>query len=219
MSSLHREAGARAYPYGMGQSRIQCFMIEETDVANSKLRRYAHRSPGNACTVHPWGYHNAEAALEDVEWTEDMNWVEINGNRRRIAGTGCGFMLSNKDDPRWPTACVCGYVFKADDMWQHNIHRLYRVPQTGELVETDHAPPGAMWREWWYEDVMEWIGPDGMCLGVMTPGGQWSIDLPSKDGGRWTRTGEPPKLTVRPSILMGNNRYHGFLTDGWLEEC
>lgn len=33
----------------------------------------------------------------------------------------------------------------------------------------------------------------------------------------WTRTGAIPKVTCSPSILTP--RYHGFLRDGFLEEC
>jgi hypothetical protein len=60
--------------------------------------------------------------------------------------------------------------------------------------------------------------PDGHFVCVMTPGGEWNIDGRSTGGGYWTRTGTPPKLTVRPSILIGR-AYHGFLTDGKLIQC
>lgn len=77
------------------------------------------------------------------------------------------------------------------------------------------------------------LSPDyGMI--IRTPGGDWYIDRQSSSGGRWTRTGEPPCITARPSILFGsvewadedgkihrptNQRpYHAWLNGGWLEE-
>jgi hypothetical protein len=63
-------------------------------------------------------------------------------------------------------------------------------------------------------------GPDGRIWSVaLPPGGGhdlWCIDAPSSTGGRWTRTGEAPNLTVNPSILTG--RYHGWLHDGMLSD-
>lgn len=63
-------------------------------------------------------------------------------------------------------------------------------------------------------------------LVVRTPGGDWHVDGPSKNGGRWTRSGEPPNVTANPSILQqnpsvycGTREYHGFLRNGVLEEC
>lgn len=58
---------------------------------------------------------------------------------------------------------------------------------------------------------------------VVTPGGLARI------GGKnslWTLTGELPKVTARPSILISEYdfdghkqpRWHGYLTDGFLEE-
>lgn len=72
------------------------------------------------------------------------------------------------------------------------------------------AGPGAMY----------FIEGSGLC--VICPGGHWH-----PDAGKWTRTGEPPDCTIRPSILFFEtndkgervNGYHAFLTNGWLEEC
>jgi hypothetical protein len=40
----------------------------------------------------------------------------------------------------------------------------------------------------------------------------WDIDGPSSNGPGWSRSGEPPAVTVSPSILTP--RYHGFLRNG-----
>lgn len=48
---------------------------------------------------------------------------------------------------------------------------------------------------------------------VLCPGGgEWCIDAKSNNGDGWRVTGEPPKITATPSILLPN--YHGFLKDG-----
>jgi hypothetical protein len=71
----------------------------------------------------------------------------------------------------------------------------------------------------WTADWMQWSGPDGHSLCVMTPGGEWLIDGPARDDENrraWTRIGTPPNITVKPSILM--RTYHGFLTNGVLSD-
>jgi hypothetical protein len=64
-------------------------------------------------------------------------------------------------------------------------------------------------------------GPDGIALAVILPPGghteTWHPDTGAKDGPPWTRTGTIPRVTCTPSILT--NKYHGFLTDGFLVEC
>lgn len=47
------------------------------------------------------------------------------------------------------------------------------------------------------------VGPDGSW---------WEIDRKSKNGTGWLVTGELPKITCQPSIVLTN--YHGYLTNG-----
>lgn len=99
---------------------------------------------------------------------------------------------------------------------------VVRRVDTGELFHKGWGerpgyrplPAGAMWTD-----------PD-LGLTVRTPGGDWHVDRPSSSGGRWTRSGDPPRITATPSILfsldrptVGQRSYHGFLTDGFLVEC
>lgn len=80
-----------------------------------------------------------------------------------------------------------------------------------------------------------YIGPDGRCLVVKTPDGFWYVDSRASNCGRpedrvhkcWVRHGSIPDITVDKngdtcsagagSIQCGS--YHGFLRNGWLEEC
>lgn len=75
-----------------------------------------------------------------------------------------------------------------------------------------------MWAVWWIPKGDSWTGPDGLCLSVCLPDGtHWMIDGPSSsDGPGWERSGTPPLITARPSILT--RQYHGWLTDGVLSD-
>lgn len=55
-------------------------------------------------------------------------------------------------------------------------------------------------------------------LGVMTAAGFVCVDCPATDPphGHWTRTGEPPLVTVTPSLNVDHGAWHGFLTNGVL---
>lgn len=185
-------------------SAITCFWLEPVARAERMLRRY-YRSDGGArpeCST-PTGYHDVGVILEQVDLP--------------LGEPGSGDDRWPHDDPRWPAACACGYVFAERDHWQHGVHRLYERSDTRELISLwgMRVPPGAMWDATWMGD--DFRGPDGRCLCVMTPGGQWLVDGPASNGGRWTRSGRPPKITANPSIAIGNpERYHGWLRDGVL---
>jgi hypothetical protein len=55
-------------------------------------------------------------------------------------------------------------------------------------------------------------------LGVMTKAGLICLDCPETDSPHnyWTRTGEPPNITVTPSLNVNKEQWHGFLTNGVL---
>lgn len=186
-------------------SVIDCFMLEPSDQQEVSLRRYVGFREEGPCPASGLRYHNAKVVIE----------------RRPFEEAACGDSHPH-DDPRWPKQCPCGRAFRDDDHWQWSVLTLYRRSDTGELIVLEDAPPGAMWYADWYSDT--WKGPDGRCLVVKTPAGEWVADAPSSNGTGWTRTGTPPKVTARPSIgqkkLDGPGwRYHGFLTNGQLVEC
>lgn len=193
--------------------KIQCFFLEPTDRGIRYLRRYVTSDltgKGNKCPKTFVGYHEAYIPLEEVPI--------------KIRSDGCQVETQQDvvphNDSRWPKTCVCGRIFTSEDIWQIVDHCLYRRADSGATMILRDAPAGAMWYAPWMED---WIhGPDGHCLVVRTPVGEWMVDGPANNGPGWSRTGKPPKITARPSIgQLGDDkafRYHGFLTDGVLED-
>jgi hypothetical protein len=190
-------------------NRILCFFIEKTPVTRYYLRRYSHEG----CLGDGMSYHNAKVHLMD---TEEKIEAPLN------------------NDPRWPVKCdYCDFRFVKED-YQLFQDWIYRRQDNGEQVTLMDAPVGAMWYADWFNDI-GWTGPDGRCLVVKTPGGDWIIDhrannctMPNDYVHRcWIREGIPPKITVGKngntcaagagSILIGG--YHGFLRGGFLEEC
>ncbi len=180
---------------------ITCVFLRPVEYARETLRRYN----SGACSS-TLGFHDASAVIA-------KRFYKDNGYLGEPA-TGV-----TNDDPRWPTRCPCGYTFQPDDHRQHQLTRLLE-DDTGKLqVTLSEAPVGAMWYADWYP----WRGPDGHCLVVKTPGGEWVVDGPAysngvETGSGWTRTGAVPKITASPSILI-QDRYHGWLRDGCLVEC
>ena len=183
-----------------------------------ELRRYT--TSGAVTPACPHGYHDTRATLDVVDAAAVKD--EPSGDHWP------------HDDPRWPTACACGYVFVDTDEWQLCFAAEYERAETGERKTLPEWPAGAMW----------WRGDDGDPNGyferlaspkhqargggphlhVRTPGGDWNIDQKSSNGDGWDRTGEPPHVTARPSIrIYGKkgepDRYHGWLTNGELIPC
>jgi hypothetical protein len=189
---------------------IQCFVLEPTDQAEVFLRRYEGAADGTPlCPVTEpvrYGYHNAHLTIGRTAVPDASKWG--GPVRPELA----------HDDPRWPTHCSCGHPFTPGDIRQHQWEILLRRSDNGELVTLDRAPVGAMWFADWYA----FKGPDGRCLVVRTPAGDWIVDSPSSNSRTpWTRTGTPPFVTATPSILFDPERnggcgYHGWLRDGKL---
>jgi hypothetical protein len=200
-------------------SAIDCFLLEPTDRVEHSLRRY--RNSSDRCDKHPLGSHNAELLLGAV--VAGHNEVE----------PGRDVPATPYDDPRWPAACCCGYVFQPEDNWQDFTRRIYRRVDTGAEMTLARAPAGAMWFADWLSDCDEYRGPDGHTLVVRLPGGHdWVVDgrannctMPGDNKHKcWVRHGAAPKITVDKnghtcsagagSILVPG--YHGFLRNGQL---
>lgn len=192
--------------------------LHPTDQARYSLRRYA----SGECPGSPgkYSYHNATVHLEDSKNRGDT--IEDSHPH---------------DDPRWPSSCEsCAYEFREDDTWQLFHESLYRLGETSELTTLRNAPIGACWNAFWMLDCTEYVGPDGRCLTVKTPGGDWIIDSRASNCDRrddnihkcWVRHGSPEDGSLHVdkngntcsagagSIIAGN--YHGFLHNGYLTD-
>lgn len=192
-------------------SKIKCFWLDPTEYAQISLRRYKGYGEEGPCPTSGVKYHNvATVVVPLVEHPLEDRYDRGDSEDEDYPHT----------DPRWPKVCPCGFKFQEKDPWQINTRRLYSNPEMNGLITIDDAPVGAMWDAWWYETK----GADGRCIVVRTPGGDWIVDYPCDGGKGWSRTGEPPNITARPSIGIGREpgkgwTYHGFLTDGYLVEC
>lgn len=180
-------------------SVIPCFFLKPSDQVEVILRRHCRGSESH--------YHDREVVIGKEPKTVDQVSYELE--------------TLDHSDPRWPATCNCGHSFQDEDNWETLAVALFQRSDTGELVTTQEAPPGAMWYAPWYGKYM---GPDGQTLIVKTPAGNWLVDYPSSSGGHWTRTGTPPNITANPSIgfhrLNGKGfEYHGWLKEGQLIEC
>lgn len=195
------------------------FYLEPTGHDRVWLRRY---EGGSTCPSG--GYHQAMVLIgEEPESTRAI------GDHHP------------HDDERWPGNCEkCGNPFSEHDEWQRFRRAIYRRVDTGEEMVIADAPVGACWNaQWFVEDRKPgfYVGPDGRCLVVKTPGGEWMIDsrasnctMPEDNEHKcWVRHGRPEDGTLHVdkngltcaagagSILCGN--YHGFLHNGHLTSC
>lgn len=201
-----------------------CFWLEPTDRVSRHLRRQiGHREQPpeeRRCPVAEHGNHQAWVRIEDADAVWDGPDETVGGRKSLKNDDPADF----RGDKRWPMACLCGYKFRDDDEWQVVTDLIYRRADTGEEMTLRDAPPGALWDAWWLRGrrvgSTEYGGPDGRVITVKTPAGAWIVDGPPIDqpAQQWTRTGKPPKITVRPSIRIGSPvRYCAFLTNGVLQ--
>ena len=201
-----------------------CFWLEPTERIRRHLRRSAaHRAPQaetGPCPLSEQGLHQAWARIEDAEATWSAPDETVGGRKTLKTYDVADFI----GDKRWPKACPCGYKFRDDDDRQVVSDLIYRRADTGQEMTLRDAPPGALWDAWWLRGTpigtTTYGGPDGRVITIKTPAGPWVVDGPPVDQPEqmWTRTGEPPKITVRPSIRIGSPlRYCAFLTNGVLQ--
>lgn len=220
-------------------SGVRVFMLEPTARVRRSLRRY------HSCTVEKCGaihahkcprlhqYHDAQTPLDELEASYEVREV---GARRVRVYTDAMHRGPPRNDPRWPTACSCGYVFADADAWQVFHEAVFRRADTGALTTIREAPEGAMWNAEWLTDWPSYTGADGRSLVVKCPGGHdWHIESIAsncglKDGrpdGKfcWQRSGEPPVVTVARGSCpncgvgggsIGTPNWHGYLTAGEL---
>lgn len=209
---------------------VRCYFIEATDRARRKLRRFVFSDKTHAKCPVGYGYHDASVPLDEID--RPFLGLRTVGNVRESDWP--------RDDPRWPVACACGYVFQGGDEWQVFTEQIYRCPETGLKTTLRDASAGAMWyADWMISEGRSWYcGPDGHCLNVRLPGGHdWCVDsrcsnctLPDDDDHKcWVRHGVPPLVTVGKEggktcqagagSIITPKGWHGFLRNGVLEPC
>lgn len=189
---------------------IACFMLEDMRTARYVLRRYA----GDSKCALPLGYHNAESdSVAERPEVTDKPYTGTNPPEIAL------------DDPRWPTACACGYAFTPEDARQVFAHGLYSRVDTGKVMTWDEAPAGAIRDASWWPDK----GADGHAWGIKLPdGNEWMTESSASncvcrtkdqppEHRCWSRSGVAPILTVSPSL--GMPRWHGWLRDGKLVQA
>ena len=185
------------------------YLIERTEHCRRSLRRY-YKSDGRP--FDPDHYHD-ETAVIDPEFYCPGN---DNGRSSLIQGY--------ENDPRWPKACGCGYVFLPEDHWQVNEGRLWRGSLDGRLYVLREHPPGATWAADWFPEEGpngRYTGPDGKVWCVMLPAGMEWIIYGYASGPeprqKWHVDGAVPKISVQPSISQVG-KYHGHIHDGIITE-
>lgn len=208
-------------------SRIQCFLIEKTGREFWQPESRSRDSAAGTCPVHGI-WHRASG-----EWREGS----LSERDRSILGPErceCGHVFAAED--------------RTVGSGRHEWRRVDNGEILPIGMNRPFFPPGAMWYADWLEEgvplygeeptgrpLHHWRGPDNRVLEVMTPGGEWIIDSRASNCTRpddnthrcWVREGTPPNVTAGKagntcqagagSILCGS--YHGFLRNGWLEEC
>ncbi len=180
-----------------------CFMLTPTTRERRYLRRFTWQTEGECPAHRHWG-HDAMVLIEEGPISQTPG------------GNVCGDLWPHAD-PRWPILCSCGYAFQEGDQWQLFRRTIYVRADNGEETTLQEAPIGAMYDAPWLHGMHHFRLVDGQTLVVKLPGGgEWVIDGESSSGGYWQRSGTPPKITARPSILTSN--YHGWLTDGLLSD-
>jgi uncharacterized protein YndB with AHSA1/START domain len=172
-------------------------IAEETGRYLRTLRRYSSDGNHTACPVS--GYHNASADIGEI------------GPDEAAEASGDSWP---HDDARWPKTCECGYEFTADDRWQRNDRRIFRLPDGTEFALWGSfgkvAPPGTMIRATWYDKHAEQPGESWLIS--LPDGGEWITTQRASGGGHWEVTGTAPAITASPSIW--HNQPHGW--HGWV---
>lgn len=187
---------------------LRCFMIVPIDRVQLISRRWSEA----ACKFQPKGYGH-DASLFLGEGIRALNAEQVIVTGRDAISKG------DQETFEWPTVCDCGYVFTDADELQIGEHRLYEGLNHARFTLA-RAPEGAMWHAPWLLCMGPRFNRAGDPKGplfVRGPGRKdWNIDGPANNGEGWTRSGEPPLVTVNPSIQVPG--YHGHLRDGVFSE-
>ena len=183
---------------------IRCCFMKETNLVRRSLRCWAYEG---RCSHRPnKGVHSRLVTLDEVEFTQHNGEIP----NYEIA----------TENASWPSECLCGYSFNSPKTQRKVLAQRIYEDEDGNHLTMDEFPLGAMWyvhnlvdgSKHWHERG------GGPHLFVKTPGGNWDIDNVCKENDGWRRSGEPPLITVSPSINF-RGIYHAVLKDGILESC
>lgn len=150
--------------------RIPVFWMEPTGMQRVSLRRYAEIPAGGVpCPANPgkYSYHDVRAVVGEAP----VVFTESDGEKVMEA-----LAPVPHEDPRWPRACSCGFVFAETHSWQVFGEVLYSGAPDRQSHTLRDMPVGALWDAWWLERHPHGPGPDGISLMCETPGGAWHID-------------------------------------------
>jgi len=190
-------------------SGVQCFLVRKTDLVEVALRRFSFAKdvPEGGCE-HESGFKVILERAQATEWLVPLDDGVIESSRNLAP-----------EDERWPLMCPkCGKEFPPDSTRQVWVKPVYEGAPDGVLRSLRNLLPGSMYDSLWETRYDGWHHADGHAWTVVLPDGvHWNIDRVARHGGRWERTGEPPELTVSPSIRTGT--YHGHLVGGVLRPC
>lgn len=94
-------------------------------------------------------------------------------------------------------------------------HACFLVADAREAIDRG---VGAMWWRYHGYEAYDTQRHPLPHLAVMTGAGIACLDCPATDPphGHWIRTGEPPLVTVTPSLNINRDEWHGFLANGVL---
>lgn len=204
-------------------SRIRCFLLTRTNEIAVSLRRFAWSTETTRCGRREPRYPGGDVVTYEAHDRETEIRRELGDLGASIDGDSTKRTVT-LDDPRWPTECSCGYVFKDSDLRQEDHQRLFKRSDNGELVTRADAPVGALYDSGSWNDLPGYQrNGDGVSIVCKTPAGEWSIDGPASNGPGWKRVGVLPDIVVTPSIGIGDpQRMHGWLggpkhnEPGWL---
>lgn len=208
-----------------------CFLLVPTNRHRRSLRRYV--SGAEIKCPLPQGYHTAMVTLDVIEGeAPDSGDVWPHDDPRWPARCACGYEFQAAD--KWQV--FVERLYRRADTGEEMALReappgaMWEAPwlvdhwATLEGIREPRSSDGAsyMSSQWRNRCLQE--GRIIPPLIVKTPGGDWvimssasngSVDADGRRSG-WDWSGEPPRITARPSI--GMSRYHGWLTDGVLSD-
>ncbi len=158
-----------------------------------------------------------------------------------------GYEVSNWPWDAFPTVCErCGQEIP-DPQRQIALEEIF-VARTGALAGQEFPrrdlPVGAMYDQSLYHEFPDWCGWDGLSIFVVTPDGEWGVDMRANNCTKpddkrhrcWVRNGDPrtgylhvdkdgtaehPTCDAGAGSIWMNapNGWHGFLYRGYLIDC